>query len=60
MNRILVVDDETNNLKAIKRLIHRDYILEFAQNGDEALKLIPDFNPDLILLDIMMPSIEIG
>lgn len=31
MNRILVVDDETNNLKAIKRLIHRDYILEFAQ-----------------------------
>ncbi|MDP3029138.1 MAG: hybrid sensor histidine kinase/response regulator [Deltaproteobacteria bacterium] len=58
MNRILVVDDETNNLKAIKRLIHRDYILEFAQNGDEALKLIPDFNPDLILLDIMMPGID--
>jgi signal transduction histidine kinase len=58
MNRILVVDDETNNLKAIKRLIHRDYILEFAQNGDEALKLIPDFNPDLILLDVMMPGID--
>ncbi|OGP69963.1 MAG: hypothetical protein A2169_10595 [Deltaproteobacteria bacterium RBG_13_47_9] len=58
MNRILVVDDEDNNLKAIKRLIHRDYILEFAQNGDEALKLIPDFNPDLILLDIMMPGID--
>ncbi|MDI6789844.1 MAG: hybrid sensor histidine kinase/response regulator, partial [Thermodesulfobacteriota bacterium] len=58
MNRILVVDDETNNLKAIKRLLRRDYILEFAQNGDEALKLIPDFNPDLILLDIMMPGID--
>lgn len=58
MNRILVVDDEDNNLKAIKRLIHRDYILEFAQNGDEALRLIPDFNPDLILLDIMMPGID--
>lgn len=58
MNRILVVDDEDNNLKAIKRLIHRDYILEFAQNGDEALKLIPGFNPDLILLDIMMPGID--
>jgi DNA-binding response OmpR family regulator len=58
MNRILVVDDETNNLKAIKRLIHRDYILEFAQNGDEALRLIPNFSPDLILLDIMMPGID--
>lgn len=58
MNRILVVDDETNNLKAIKRLLHRDYILEFAQNGDQALKLTPDFKPDLILLDIMMPGID--
>lgn len=58
MNRILVVDDEDNNLKAIKRLIHRDYILEFAQNGDEALRLIPGFNPDLVLLDIMMPGID--
>jgi signal transduction histidine kinase len=58
MNRILVVDDEDNNLKAIKRLIHRDYILEFAQNGDEAIRLIPDFSPDLILLDIMMPGID--
>ncbi|MEW6326038.1 MAG: hybrid sensor histidine kinase/response regulator [Thermodesulfobacteriota bacterium] len=58
MNRILVVDDEDNNLKAIRRLLHRDYILEFAQNGDEALRFIPDFSPDLILLDIMMPGID--
>lgn len=58
MNRILVVDDEDNNLKAIKRLLHRDHILGFAQNGDEALRLIPDFKPDLILLDIMMPGID--
>ncbi len=59
MNRILAVDDEKNNLKAIKRIFKDlDYMLEFAQSGEEALNLVNDFKPDLILLDIMMPGID--
>lgn len=58
MNRILVVDDEGYNLEAIRRLLHREYELQYAESGDAALALIPDFSPDLILLDIMMPGID--
>ncbi|MEA3361118.1 MAG: hypothetical protein U9R17_17160 [Thermodesulfobacteriota bacterium] len=48
MDRILVVDDEKNNLRAIKRIFgDLDYALEFAQSGEEALKRVLTFGPDL-------------
>ncbi|MCK5602506.1 response regulator, partial [Candidatus Pacearchaeota archaeon] len=59
MNRILVVEDIENTRKSIKRVLEdQDYILEFTQNGEEALRLVPDFNPDLILLGINMSGID--
>lgn len=59
MNRILVVDDEKNILKAINRLfMGLDYMMEFARNGKEALERISYFEPDIILLDVMMPGIN--
>ena len=59
MNRILVVDDEKYNLTAIKRIFLNDnYIMEFAMNGEEALERVSDFEPDLVILDIMMPGIN--
>ena len=58
-NRILVVDDEVNHLKSIERhLQEREYLLEFAQNGEEALKSVLSFDPDLVLLDVMMPGMD--
>lgn len=59
INRILVVDDEKYNLTAIKRIFLNDnYITEFAMNGKEALERVSDFEPDLVILDIMMPGIN--
>jgi CheY-like chemotaxis protein len=59
MNRILVVDDENKSLKSIKRIYRDDdYNLKFVQNGYEALECISDFEPDLVILDIMMPGID--
>lgn len=59
MNRVLVVDDESNNLKTINRiLMPLHYMMEFAKNGEEALNHVPGFNPDVVLLDIMMPGID--
>jgi two-component system sensor histidine kinase/response regulator len=59
MNRVLIVDDEQNDLKAINRTLKVDgYEMEFAKNGDAALKCIPNFEPDLVILDIMMPGID--
>jgi DNA-binding response OmpR family regulator len=54
--KILVADDEPNIVAALKFLLQRSgYEVHVATNGEEALKLVEDCNPDLVLLDVMMP-----
>ncbi|MDP3452220.1 MAG: hybrid sensor histidine kinase/response regulator [Bacteroidales bacterium] len=55
---ILVVDDQPNNLKVIASVLGRDYSLSIANSGANALKILENNTPDLILLDIMMPEID--
>ena len=57
--RILVVDDQPTNLQVVGGVLRdsRKYRVSFAQNGEEALKLVENLAPDLILLDVMMPGI---
>lgn len=54
--RILVVDDETTNLKILRQILQNDYRLSFAKNGKDALTLAKREVPNMILLDIMMPD----
>ena len=54
---LLVVDDEPVNLRVLKQLLSSDYQLIFARNGEEALKLAVTRQPNLILLDVMMPGL---
>ena len=54
---LLVVDDEPVNLRVLKQLLASDYQLVFARNGEEALKLTEARQPNLILLDVMMPGL---
>lgn len=53
---LLLVDDEPVNLRVLKQLLAADYQLIFAKSGEEALKLATSRQPNLILLDIMMPG----
>ena len=53
---LLLVDDEPVNLRVLKQTLGDDYRLIFAKNGFEALKLVSQDKPDLILLDVMMPE----
>lgn len=55
--RILIVDDEPAIRKGLGKLFQRaGYArLEFAVDGKEALAKILHFEPDLLLLDVMMP-----
>ncbi len=56
---ILVVDDEPDNFDVIEALlIDLDYQLHYAANGQQALDCLNIFNPDLILLDLMMPDVN--
>ncbi len=57
--RILIVDDEERNLKLIGLLLSKDnHGYMTAQNGLEALALMKEYQPDLVLLDVMMPGMD--
>ncbi|AOW78787.1 two-component system response regulator [Colwellia sp. PAMC 20917] len=56
--KILVVDDEPNNLQVINQVLVGNYQLVFAKNGQRAIEIAIEQQPDLILLDIMMPEMD--
>lgn len=57
--KILIVDDEKKNIKLLKgMLFSENYKLLEACSGEEALDLVHAIQPDLILLDVMMPGIS--
>lgn len=56
---ILIVDDEPDNFDVIETLLSvQGYHLYYASNGQEALSILDTVNPDLILLDVMMPGLN--
>jgi two-component system response regulator MprA len=56
---ILVVDDDPGIVSFLKRgLIFEGYAVDSAVNGSEALAKIRDTEPDLVILDVMMPGID--
>jgi signal transduction histidine kinase len=59
MSKILIVDDEPSARDTVEALLLKeDYQLEFAKDGYEALKIAESVQPDLILLDVMMPGMN--
>lgn len=56
--KVLVVDDEINNLQVMKLILQDSYQLSFAKNGMQALEIAEIQRPDLILLDVMMPELD--
>lgn len=58
-NTILVVDDYEDNLSLIQAILEDEgHEIILAHNGFEALKIIEQAPPDLILLDVMMPDLN--
>ena len=56
---ILVVDDEPDNFDVIETLLSaQNYQLHYAANGKSAIASLETFQPDLILLDVMMPEMD--
>jgi CheY-like chemotaxis protein len=56
---ILVIDDKTDNFDVIQILLGKDdYQLHYASSGHRALARMDRLQPDLILLDLMMPVLD--
>ncbi len=54
--KILIVDDDESIRDVLRELLAREgYQLAIAQDGEEALRLFESFQPDLVLLDVVMP-----
>ena len=59
MFSILVIDDEPDNFDVIEAFLSgQGYQLHYAASGAEAISALPSFQPDLILLDVMMPGMD--
>lgn len=55
--RILVVDDEIEVCRTLKDfLVLKGYEVQTAQSGKEAVERVKEFNPHVVLLDIIMPG----
>ncbi|HXF45724.1 MAG TPA: response regulator [Burkholderiaceae bacterium] len=55
--KVLIADDEPNIVTALEFLLKRaGYEVRSATNGEEALALVESYQPDLVLIDIMMPG----
>src|SRR5665647_1124275 len=55
---IMIVDDTEMNIDILVKALQDDYDLIVAINGLEAIELLEEQKPDLILLDIVMPEMD--
>lgn len=56
---ILVVDDQPANLKVLLSFLQEhDYRVYMVDSGQRALDILPKIQPDLVLLDVMMPEVN--
>jgi DNA-binding response OmpR family regulator len=57
--RVLIVDDDPQGVELIEAyLCNSDYEIRTAPGGEEALGVVRQWHPDLVLLDIMMPKVS--
>ncbi|MCK4725274.1 MAG: response regulator, partial [Anaerolineales bacterium] len=58
-DRVLLVDDDPDTLRLVSIMLQRQgYDVGAASSGTQALSMIEKEQPDLILLDVMMPDID--
>lgn len=57
-SKILIIDDSIEHIKILIALLDDLYDVYFAKSGREGLAILPSVNPDIILLDIMMPDMD--
>lgn len=58
-SKILIVEDAVDTVELLKKRFQSEgYDTAEAYNGEEGLKKVSEYNPDLIILDVMMPKLD--
>jgi cyclic di-GMP phosphodiesterase len=59
VGKVLVVDDEAANLRLLKTMLTREgFSVVTASDGDEALAMVASEQPDLVVMDVLMPKLS--
>lgn len=56
--RVLIVDDEAGVRDSLRLLLKSSFDVHTAEDGQQALSIVDDIKPDLILLDVLMPNLD--
>ena len=56
--RILIVEDNDELRNYLSQTLSGDYTIQVCSNGKEALTIIPEYKPELVISDIMMPEMR--
>ena len=56
--RILIVEDNDELRNYLSQTLSEDHLIQVCSNGKEALTVIPEYKPDLVISDIMMPEMR--
>ena len=58
--KILIVDDDTNIAELISLYLTKEfYQVQIVEDGEQALQVFDTFQPNLVLLDLMLPGMHI-
>ncbi len=59
MEKILVVEDRVSDVIFLKKILEKEkYDVVYAENGKDALSIVENSTPDLVILDIVLPDID--
>ena len=55
---VMIIDDDLANIQILNAILEDDYDILFAKDGPSALNLVKQAQPDVILLDVVMPEMD--
>ncbi|MFD0868571.1 sigma-54 dependent response regulator [Chlamydia abortus] len=55
---ILIVDDSPSNILLLQAILGEEYEVLYSTRGEKGLEMAQELQPDLILLDVMMPDMD--
>jgi DNA-binding response OmpR family regulator len=56
--RILIVEDNADLLTILEEVLSANYEVETALSGEDAIRIARTFEPDLVLLDLLLPGLD--